>query len=72
MPNTFVKVIGHTYRLFRPKPIMAERGASPGSIGYATARTLASWGADVVVTCMSDSNLLQQALRDDLVVRFFN
>ena len=76
MPNTLVKVIGHSYRLFRPKP-MAERvdlsqrcvivtGASPGSIGYATARTLASWGADVVVTCMSDSNLLQQAMRDDL------
>lgn len=76
MPKTIVKVIGHTYRLFRPKP-MAERvdlsgrciivtGASPGSIGYETARTLAAWGADVVGTCLSDSELLQRSLREAL------
>ena len=76
MPNAFVKGISHTYRLFRPKPMaepvdMAGRqiivtGASPGSIGYETARALAGWGADLVVTCLRDTRLLQESLRRDL------
>jgi NAD(P)-dependent dehydrogenase (short-subunit alcohol dehydrogenase family) len=45
---------------------MIVTGASPGSIGFATARTLASWGADVTVTTRSDSSSLAQALRASL------
>lgn len=33
--------------------IMIVTGASPGSIGYETAKTLASWGAAVIVTARS-------------------
>ncbi|MCY4565771.1 MAG: SDR family NAD(P)-dependent oxidoreductase [Gammaproteobacteria bacterium] len=72
MASTIVKVAGHIYRLFRPKP-MAERvdmsgrqvivtGASPGSIGYETARTLAGWGADVVATCLRNAASLEESL----------
>nr|WP_241695977.1 SDR family NAD(P)-dependent oxidoreductase [Solimonas terrae] len=42
---------------------MIVTGAAPGSIGFATASTLASWGADVTVTTRSDPRLLAQALR---------
>ena len=76
MTSSLVKGIGHVYRLFRPKP-MAERvdlggrrilvtGCSPGSIGYETARTLASWGADLVVTCLRDAPRLERSLRRDV------
>ena len=76
MPSAIVKGISHVYRLFRPKP-MAEpvdmggrqiivTGSSPGSIGYETARTLASWGAKVVVTCLRDAPSLGKTLRRDL------
>ena len=41
-------------------------GASQQSLGYEVARTLACWGAHVVVTCRGDPMSLQQALRDDL------
>ena len=75
MASTFVKVAGHLFRLFRPKP-MAERvdmsgrrvivtGASPGSIGYETARTLADWGADVVATSLRNVESLERALLDN-------
>ena len=75
MASTFAKVVGHVYRLFRPKPT-AERvdmsgrrvivtGASPGSIGYETARTLASWGADVVATCLRNAEALEESLLGD-------
>ena len=58
MPRTLAKSVNHLWRLCARKP-MAERvdmagrsvivtGASPGSIGYETARILASWGARVV------------------------
>ena len=76
MESTFRKVVLHTVRLFTPKPMagtvdMSGRrvvvtGASRGSIGYETARTLASWGADVAVTCLEDSGVLQESLRRDL------
>ncbi len=41
-------------------------GASPNSIGYATARILASWGATVVVTTRSDAESTAQAIRAEL------
>ena len=66
----------HAGYLLAPKP-MAGRvdttgryvlvtGASQQSLGYEVARTLACWGAHVVVTCFGDPVSLQQALRDDL------
>lgn len=76
MESTFRKVLLHTLRLLAPKP-KADRvdmsgrrvivtGASHGSIGYETARTLASWGANVAVSCLEDSDALQDSLRGDL------
>lgn len=41
-------------------------GASPHSIGYETAKVLASWGATVVVTSAHDIELMESALRRDL------
>ena len=38
-------------------------GASPGSIGFETARTLAAWGASVVITTRSDPQDTLKALR---------
>lgn len=76
MESTFRKVLLHTARLFVPKPQAGKvdmsgrrivvTGASRGSIGYETARTLASWGANVAVTCLEDSEALQESLRRDL------
>ena len=76
MESTFRKVLLHTARLFAPKPKAGKvdmsgrrvvvTGASRGSIGYETARTLASWGANVAVTCLEDSAALQESLRSDL------
>jgi len=37
-------------------------GASPGSLGFETARTLADWGADVVVTTRNDAQRAVDAL----------
>src|SRR3954447_3353864 len=37
-------------------------GASPGSLGFATARALADWGADVVVTTRADTAATLAAL----------
>lgn len=41
-------------------------GASPNSIGYETAKILASWGATVVVTSTDDIELMESSLRRDL------
>jgi NAD(P)-dependent dehydrogenase (short-subunit alcohol dehydrogenase family) len=41
-------------------------GASPGSIGFATARTLAAWGATVIITTRSDPQAALAALRQSL------
>ena len=41
-------------------------GATPGSIGYEVARTLAAWGANVAVTCPRDSAAAKEALLRDL------
>ena len=37
-------------------------GATPGSLGFATARTLASWGAEVVVTTRASTSAAVRAL----------
>ena len=76
MTSTLVKVLLHTVRLFAPKPMAAKAdisgrfvivtGASRGSIGYETARTLASWGANVAVTSLVNSDALQESLRRDI------
>ena len=38
-------------------------GATPGSLGFETARTLASWGASVVITTRSNPDAAADALR---------
>jgi len=38
-------------------------GASPGSLGFETARTLASWGARVVITTRSNPQVAAEAIR---------
>lgn len=38
-------------------------GASPGSIGFATARTLATWGAQVIITTRKDTEATVVAVR---------
>lgn len=63
-------------RLFTSKPMAEETdmsgrnvivtGAAPNSIGYETARILASWGATVVVTSIHDVELMENSLRKDL------
>lgn len=76
MFNPLTKTARHLLRMFLPKP-MAEpvdmsgrhvivTGASPGSLGYETARTLAGWGATVVATRVRDVSLMEAALKDDL------
>ena len=70
------KAFQHIVELFSRKRV-AERvdmsgrkvivtGATPGSIGYQVARTLALWGADIAVTCPRDSAAAREALRRDL------
>ena len=76
MPNNFSKVIKHLVRLFLRKPMAAPvdmsgrhvivTGASPGSLGYETARILAGWGAKVVATRVRNVALMEASLRDDL------
>lgn len=41
-------------------------GAAPHSIGYETAKILASWGAKVVVTSIHDIELMESSLKRDL------
>ncbi|MCG8537433.1 MAG: SDR family NAD(P)-dependent oxidoreductase [Pseudomonadales bacterium] len=41
-------------------------GASPGSVGYETAKTLAGWGAQVVVTARSKIDVMVNGLKQDL------
>ncbi len=76
MPHTFSKSVRHLARLYGPKPMaqrvdMADRhvivtGASANSLGYATARILAGWGATVAVTCRRDVARMETSLKDDL------
>jgi NAD(P)-dependent dehydrogenase (short-subunit alcohol dehydrogenase family) len=41
-------------------------GAGPRSLGFATARTLASWGASILVTTRSNTEVIVDALRAEL------
>ena len=41
-------------------------GGSPGSLGFETARTVASWGGSVVITSRSDADTVLEALRERL------
>ena len=76
MPNPIIKTARHLVRMFLPKPMavpvdMTGRhvivtGASPGSLGYETARILAGWGATVVATRVRDVSMMEAALKDDL------
>ena len=76
MPNPVIKTAQHLVRMFLPKPMAAPvdmsgryvivTGASPGSLGYETARILAGWGAKVVATRVRHVALMEAALKDDL------
>ncbi len=76
MPSNFTKAAKHLVRLFLRKPMAAPvdmsgrhvivTGASPGSLGYETARILAGWGAKVVATRVRNVALMEASLRDDL------
>ena len=76
MPNPLIKTAQHLVRMFLPKPMAAPvdlsgrhvivTGASPGSLGYETARILAGWGATVVATRVRDVALMGSSLKDDL------
>jgi len=82
MPNSFSKTVQHLVRLFVPKPMavpvdMTGRnvivtGASPGSLGYETARILAGWGATVVATRVSNVAPMETSLKDELRKRGVN
>ncbi len=72
----FSKMFRHIVELCSRKP-MAERvdmsgrrvivtGATPGSIGYQVARTLAVWGADIAITRRRDSAAARETLLRDL------
>lgn len=76
MPHTFTKSARHLWRLYGRKPV-AEKvdmtgrqvivtGASPGSLGYETARVLAGWGAHVVVTSTRRVAHMEHSLEEDL------
>ncbi len=62
--------------LFTPYPMAPRQdmrgkniivtGASVGSIGYETAKTLAAWGANVVVTSRSKVDSMVESLHNDL------
>ena len=76
MPSSFSKSANHLWRLLGRNPT-AERadmsgqyvivtGASPQSLGYETARILASWGASVVVTSTRNAARMADCLKADL------
>ena len=76
MPNPITKIARHLVQMFLPKPMAVPvdlsgryvivTGASPGSLGYETARILAGWGAKVVATRVRDVSLMEATLKDDL------
>ena len=76
MPTSFSKSVNHLWRLSGSAPTaewvdMSGRhaivtGASPGSIGYETARILSSWGASVVVTSTRGVASMAESLKADL------
>ncbi len=76
MPNSFSKSVNHVLRLFAHNPTakrveMSGRrvivtGASGLSLGYETAKILASWGASVVVTCKGNIMSMEDSLNNYL------
>ncbi len=76
MPRSFSKSVNHLRRLLVRKPTAEQAelsgrrvivtGASRNSLGYETARILASWGAFVVVTRKRDVASLEDSLKHDL------
>ncbi len=76
MPNPIAKSVKHLVQMFLRKPMAAPvdmsgrhvivTGASPGSLGYETARILAGWGATVVATRVRDVAVMEATLKDDL------
>lgn len=76
MPRAIADAATHVARLLGRRPVappadvvgrtFVVTGASPGSLGYEVARTLASWGGEVVATCVRDPSTLERTLRDDV------
>ena len=76
MPHSFSKSARHLWRLFTRNPTAASvdmsgrrvivTGASRNSLGYETARILASWGASVVITRTRAVASMERSLRHDL------
>ena len=73
MFGDLVDLIRHTYRRVTSRRPMAVEvdlsgknaivtGGAENSIGYQVARTLAAWGADVVVTSLGDTDALERVL----------
>ncbi len=76
MPRILSKFTRHLIQLCTRQPSatpvdMTDRhvivtGASPNSLGFETARILASWGATVVATCVRNVPLMESSLKDEL------
>ncbi|MCY3767136.1 MAG: SDR family NAD(P)-dependent oxidoreductase [Gemmatimonadetes bacterium] len=76
MPRALSKIARHLVHLCGRKPLatpvdMTGRrvivtGASPNSLGFETARILASWGATVAATCVRNVQLMESSLKDEL------
>lgn len=49
--------------------IAVVTGAAPGSIGYISAKTLARWGAHVIVTTRSNPHLVAQQMTQELAAK---
>ena len=75
--NTYLKMQRHMMRILFSKPRYASHvnmagkkvivtGATPGSVGYETARILLEWGAEVTVTTRSRPEEAASALRAQL------
>lgn len=66
--RTWRRLIG--LRLAQPRNLKGKlivvTGASPGSIGYATARSLAQWGAQVVITARKMPAAVAEQINEEL------
>ncbi len=76
MPQALSKFAKHLIHLCGRKPLatlvdMTGRrvivtGASPNSLGFESAKMLASWGATVVATCVRNVPQMESSLKDEL------
>lgn len=74
--SSLSKTLRHTVELCTRKPIAGHvdmsgkyvlvTGATPGSIGYEVARTLAGWGARLVATNLKNAASLRESFRQDM------